>query len=99
MIIAVDYDGTIYKAGKVNTQLLARLRDAQRQGNIVILWTCREGNSLAEAIDTLRKNGFVPTLVNQNAPAVVRMLGGNPRKIYADIYIDDKAQRLEFVPQ
>lgn len=98
MIIAVDYDGTLFRLGRVNDLLLASLRDAQQHGAIVILWSCRQGNSLTEAVNTLKAHGFLPNLVNQNAPAAIRMLGCDPRKIYADVYIDDKAQRMEFVP-
>lgn len=98
MIVAVDYDGTLYRHNAVNDPLLISLRAAQAQGHVVILWTCRHGQSLADALVTLQAHGFVPNLVNQNAPAAVRLLGYDPRKIYADIYIDDKAQRLEFTP-
>lgn len=98
MIIAVDYDGTLFKQNAVNVRLIAELRSAQSRGNIVILWTCRHGKTLAEALAVLRENGFIPNLVNQNAPEVIRQLQFDPRKILADVYIDDKAQRLEFVP-
>ena len=66
------------------------LLSAQRQGNIVILWTCREGQSLLSALEFLRKNGFIPNLVNENAPQTIKMLGHNTRKVFADVYIDDK---------
>lgn len=93
MIVAVDFDGTLWDGKKVNEPLLLRLAAEQRRGNLVILWTCREGGSLKTALDILSRHGFRPSFVNQNAPAAVSMLGGNPRKIYADIYIDDKAVR------
>lgn len=90
MIIAVDYDGTLCTGGKVNAALIERLSAAQRQGNVVILWTCREGESLREAVLFLRRHGFSPNLVNQNHPAAIRMLGHDSRKIWADVYIEDK---------
>ena len=94
MIVAVDFDGTLQLPDKSpNTLLIQTLARSQRRGDIIILWSCREGKSLAEAVEFLRKNGFVPNYVNQNAPQAIRMLGGNPRKIYADIYIDDKNAR------
>lgn len=34
--------------------------------------------------------GLRPNLVNENAPQTVKALGYNPRKVLADIYIDDK---------
>ena len=90
MIIAVDYDGTLENSGQINLQLIAALRTAQRRGDTVILWTCREGKRLGEALATLRTAGFRPNLVNANAPEAIRALGHDPRKIYADVYIDDK---------
>lgn len=94
MIIAVDYDGTLQLAdGSTNMALISRLTASQRRGDVVILWTCREGKRLDEALQTLARSGWRPTLVNANAPQTVRMLGYDPRKILADIYIDDKSIR------
>ena len=91
MIIAVDFDGTLQLPDKTaNVALIRKLLSAQRQGNIVILWTCREGQSLFSALEFLRKNGFIPNLVNENAPQTIKMLGHNTRKVCADVYIDDK---------
>lgn len=91
MIIAVDFDGTLQFAdGKPNLNLISKLLAEQRKGNTVILWTCRERKRLQEALLFLQKNGFRPNLVNQNSPQAIAMLGHDPRKIYADIYIDDK---------
>ncbi len=44
-----------------------------------------------EAVNLLAKSGFKPNLINQNAPQTIASLGYDPRKILADIYIDDKA--------
>lgn len=93
MIIAVDFDGTLQISGKANVPLIEKLKQEQRKGNEVILWTCRQGVSLREAERFLHKHGLVPNGVNQNSPRAIRVLGHDPRKIYADIYIDDKAVR------
>lgn len=95
MIIAVDYDGTLYKDKQINLNLIARLQAEQRKGNIVILWTCRSNKHIAEALRTLQDNGFMPNYVNQNVPQIIRQFGYDPRKIYADIYIDDKAVTIK----
>ena len=93
MIIAVDFDGTLRVGKAPNLALIRRLRQEQCRGNTVILWTCREGKSLQEAMAFLQSNGFTPNYVNQNCPEGLRKLGHDSRKIYADIYIDDKAVR------
>lgn len=90
MIIAVDYDGTLEYCGAMNDALIRKLSAAQRSGNIIILWTCRSGKRLAEALSMLRSSGLAPNFVNENCPSAISMLRANPRKIYADIYIDDK---------
>lgn len=91
MIIAVDFDGTLQlPKQEPNRILIEKLRAEQRKGNIIILWTCREGKRLQEALNFLVKNGFKPNYINENAPQAIAMLGHNPRKVYADIYIDDK---------
>lgn len=90
-ILAVDFDGTLQlKDGAANIPLISRLNVCQRHGDTVILWTCRSGKRLAEAVQFCATNGLHPNYVNDNAPQVVRRLGANPRKIYADMYIDDK---------
>ena len=56
MIIAVDYDDTLVDSkGKVNWTLIKWLKQAQWAGDTVILWTCREADSLAAALIKLRE--------------------------------------------
>lgn len=90
MIIAVDYDGTLWRNNALNMPLVADLMEKQAAGHIVILWTCRNGKRLSEALAELRRVGFLPHFVNENAPHICARFGYNPRKIYADVYIDDK---------
>lgn len=89
-IIAVDYDGTLCIDGKMNLNLISRLKAEQGRGSIVILWTCREGRRLREAVDALRKSGFLPNNVNSNCRSGIAAMGHDSRKVFADVYIDDK---------
>lgn len=91
MIISVDFDDTLKINGKPNIGLIEHLKANQRAGNIIILNTCRQGKRLANAVSFCRQYGLVFHAVNENVPVAVKMLGYNPRKIYADLYIDDKA--------
>lgn len=95
MIIAVDYDGTLCrergKQKEINTALIQRLIASQSRGDTVILFTCRHGRSLHEAVSMCAKCGSMFNAVNNNTPETIAKMGCNPRKIYADIYIDDKA--------
>lgn len=98
MIIAVDFDGclAVKERGRLvpNRGLITSLKQHQASGATVILWTCREGRSLMEALAFLRSCSFVPNFVNQNCPEGIRKLGHDSRKIYADIYLDDKGVRI-----
>ena len=93
MIIAVDFDGTLCDGNRVNHGLIQRLKQAQKNGDTIILWTCREGERLAEAVRLLRSVNFTPNCVNTNAPQTIQKYGYDTRKVYADVYIDDKAAR------
>jgi hypothetical protein len=93
VIIAVDFDDTIRIGKEPNIPLISRLRQMQSQGVTIILWTCREGNRLREAVQYCRGHGLQPNYVNCNPPEVIRRFGYDPRKIYADVYIDDKSMK------
>ena len=93
MIIAVDFDGTLQISGQANIKLLAALKNKQKKGDVVILWTCREGSSLREAVLFLREHGFVPNFINSNCPEGIKRMGHDSRKVFADVYIDDKGAR------
>lgn len=93
MIIAVDYDGTLANETEINMPLLRYLIRQQRAGNKVILWTCRTGKSLLDAVSNCASHGLTFNAINDNVSEAIHMLKGNPRKIYADIYIDDKAMQ------
>ncbi len=100
MIIAVDFDDTLrFTDGTPNTHLITQLKSEQKRGAIVILWTCRAGKSLADALSYLRQFGFTPNLVNQNTRQTISTLGYDPRKILADVYIDDKNLLLKLPPR
>ena len=47
----------------------------------------------AEAVRMLNEAGFAPHWINRNAPEGIRRMGHDSRKIFADVYIDDKAMR------
>jgi len=93
MIIAVDFDGTIVehdypKIGKPIPFALDVLKKLQKEErHTLILWTVREGDLLQEAVDYCAKNGVDFYAANKNYPEEE---GDTPRKLMADIFIDDK---------
>ena len=92
--IAVDFDGTIvdheYPAiGKEKLFAFQTLKELDKLGVRLILWTFRTGKELDDAVEFCRKNGIEFYAVNKSYPEEV-FDGTVSRKIDADIYIDDK---------
>lgn len=94
-IIAIDFDGTITEdspfpiTGRVRPEAVEVIKKLQ-EVYICVLWTCRRGEYLTEAIDILRRNGVVFDYVNRS-PFPER----SSAKIYADVYIDDRSINTE----
>lgn len=100
-IIAVDFDGTIVEdsypqIGEVNAELVYDLIEARELGNKVVLWTCRTGKYLEDAVELCKKLGLEFDSVNRNIDEVQEMFGHDTRKVYANVYIDDKAAFEKF---
>lgn len=94
MIIAVDFDGTIVdheypEIGKPKLFAFETLKALQEQGHQLILWTYRAGEEMEEAVDYCKRNGIEFYSVNKNYPEEIYDETIS-RKIYADVYIDDK---------
>ncbi len=92
--IAVDFDGTIVEheypeIGKEKLFAFQTLKELEKMGARLILWTFRTGKELDEAVEYCRKNGIEFYAVNKNYPEEI-FDETVSRKIDADIYIDDK---------
>jgi hydroxymethylpyrimidine pyrophosphatase-like HAD family hydrolase len=92
--IAVDFDGTIVdheypKIGKEKLFAFQTLKQLEKRGARLILWTFRTGKELEEAVEYCRKKGIEFYAVNCNYPGEI-FDENISRKIDADIYIDDK---------
>ena len=98
--IAVDFDGTLNEAKfpeigeikEIHSNVHEAVKQLKAEGNIMILWTCRmdlpERNYLTEAVEWCKKHGLEFDYVNENPASP---FGDTDRKVYADIYIDDKS--------
>ena len=98
MVIAIDFDGTICKQAWPNIGApipgaAEAIKALSKAGHKLILWTCREKQSLNEALNWLTEMGisYYFDQCNSNTRDRVSFFGGDPRKIGADLYIDDKA--------
>ena len=98
--IAVDFDGTLNESAfpeigevkEIHLEVHDAIRKLKEEGNTMILWTCREDDPersyLTEAIEWCKKYGLEFDYVNENPASP---FGDTKRKIYEDIYIDDKS--------
>ena len=94
MKIAVDFDGTIVeheypKIGEEKLFAIETLKQIQRRGHQLILWTYRTGRELDEAVEFCRNKGLEFYAVNKSYPEEV-FDSNSPRKIDADMFIDDR---------
>jgi hypothetical protein len=92
--IAVDFDGTIVdheypKIGKEKLFAFRTLKELEKKGARLILWTFRTGKELDEAVEYCKQNGIEFYAVNRNYPEEI-FDENISRKIDADLFIDDK---------
>lgn len=94
LLIAVDFDGTIVedeypKIGKAKIFAFETLKQLQKDGHRLILWTYRHGHRLDDAVAFCKENGIEFYAVNKSYPEEV-MDAKTPRKLNADLFIDDR---------
>ena len=98
-ILAVDFDGTLVEnkfpeIGAIRETMWNAVKAYQAIGWKIILWTCRTDDMLDDAVKFCKMNGIVPDAVNENLPEVKAVYGGDTRKVFANMYIDDRNAAL-----
>lgn len=103
--IAVDFDGTIVEdrypdIGPLIPNARNVLQRYRMAGGKVILWTCRTGQDLINALVFLTQNGIAVDAANSHLPENMEAFrcrfphvpdrDVESRKIPADMYIDDR---------
>lgn len=100
MIVAVDFDGILCEnkfpdIGRPNYSMIILVRKIVDAGHEVVLWTTRNGKELENAIDWCKKQGLDFHTVNSQARSNQEKYGSMyataSRKVYADVYIDDRS--------
>jgi hypothetical protein len=108
-ILAVDYDGTLFEGsypdkGEPKQDIIAKVKQFQDAGAEIVLWTCRGGNPLKEAVTRCKEVGLEFDAINDNAPSNLEWIESeradgqefcNP-KIFANFYVDDRAANLDY---
>lgn len=102
--IAIDFDGCLCtdsypRIGRPNLALIQEAKRRQAAGAGLILWTCREGRLLEEAVAACARWGLRFDAINESLPDWIEAFGNRPRKVGATEYWDDKAvTRRAFAP-
>lgn len=101
-IVAVDFDGTLCEdaypeIGKPKKEVIAAIKEYQSYGWKIILWTCRNYEHLDKAVEWCKQQGLEFDAINTNLQEVQDLYGGDTRKVFADVYIDDKNVLLKEV--
>ncbi len=95
MKIAVDFDGTIVEhrypqIGEEKLFAFETLKQLQKLGHLLILWTFRYGKELDEAVEFCKKRGIEFYAVNKSYPEEEFDPETISRKIDAEVFIDDR---------
>lgn len=95
MIIAVDFDGTLCRGNYPNIDgpqpyAVDVMKKLKADGHYIIIWTCRNGDKLTNAINWMLEQGIPFDRINAHEPRNLAMYGDDTRKVYAHCYIDDK---------
>lgn len=85
-VIAIDFDGTLFEnkwpeIGMPIAPNINRAKNEKANGAVLILWTCREGEKLAEALAACKAVGLEFDYVNENTDELKAEFGTDPRKI------------------
>lgn len=108
-ILAIDYDNTLFEGsypeiGKPKTDIINKVKEFKKNKAEIVLWTCREDKSLAEAIKRCKEVGLEFDAINENTPSQQKYMAKKlkegeifaTRKIFADFYLDDKSYNLDY---
>ncbi len=96
MVIAIDFDGTIVEnrypeIGAERPFATETLKMLIQDRHRLVLWTCREGELLDNAVKWCRERGVEFYAINRDYPE--ESTANNPhftRKLKADMFIDDR---------
>ena len=90
-----------FQIGKPKVKTIELIKRLKQDGHQIILWTCREGKALDEAVQWCKIHGLTFDTINENVQESKEWYKSNglpydnTRKVYADVYIDDKAVSAE----
>lgn len=81
--------------GAPNWEIIVAAAAEQIAGAGLILWTCRDGELLENALEACARWGLHFDAVNDSLPSWKKFYGNDTRKVGATEYWDDKAYRVQ----
>lgn len=98
--MALNEDGDAHGSkypdiGAPNWEIIVAAAAEQIAGAGLILWTCREGELLENALEACTRWGLHFDAVNDSLPSWKKFYGNETRKVGATEYWDDKAYRVQ----
>jgi hypothetical protein len=95
LTIAVDFDGTIVEhkfpaIGKTIPFAFETLRELNKRGHRLLLWTYRHGETLDAAVEFCKQNGVEFYAINASYPEEKFDPATASRKLDCDMFIDDR---------
>lgn len=102
-VIAIDFDGCICEnkwpgCGRPNMDVIREAIRERKNGTKLILWSCRTGEDLTEAVRYCKRFGLEFDAVNDNVPERTDDYMNSCRKVWADEYWDDRAVLKKYSP-
>lgn len=95
--IAVDFDGvlaTIKEFPLLGDPIPGAsrvLNKVVKKGGKIAIWTCRSGSDVPKVKEFLEKNNIPYHKFNENFDEIVEVFKDDSRKIFCDVYIDDRS--------
>ncbi len=96
-VIAIDFDGCLCadRWPEIGAPHMDTINDAiaeRAAGTKLILWTCRVGKLVDDAVVWCARHGLCFDAVNDNVQEIKDKYGTESRKVSADEYWDDRAR-------
>jgi len=100
LVLGIDFDGTIVEEafpeiGAIKPKTVQLMKDAIKNGHLVIIWTARSGLALKKAKWFLDLNDIPYHYINENPEDPYALRGEQGRKIFCDFYLDDRAVHID----
>jgi len=95
MTLLVDFDGTLHTGtypgiGAPAPHAIEMMQKLKADGHRIIIWTCREQEDQEAMVEWLAEHKIPYDQINEHDPEMLKNFHYESRKVYADIYIDDR---------